>query len=249
MNENDIARFWSYVRKSGDGECWNWIGAPTFGYGYINIGGKKYRAHRVSWIIHYGEIPAGLLVCHHCDNRLCVNPKHLFLGDQKANINDALRKGRFHQGTKRKRAKLTEDDVKFILSSDKTANALASILPVTASHIHNIKRGKYYKHLNRCVITRSPAPRNRARGTILHLLHEAMRIVGQNTNIIPGHRRLGWTSGRWTNAVNILEHSGYARAVQGSGTYLTATYSCLADLCSAVESSQASLYIPHRGDM
>lgn len=94
-----------------------------------------------------------------------------------------------------------------------------------------------------CTVT-GPAPSRNARGMVLHLLYEAMQVVGQDTNMIPGHRPLRWTPGRWTNAVDILEHSGYARAVQGSGTYLTETYSCLADLCSAVESGRAKLYPP-----
>jgi hypothetical protein len=94
-----------------------------------------------------------------------------------------------------------------------------------------------------CTVT-GPAPSRSARGMVLHLLYEAMQIAGQDTNMIPGHRPLRWTPGRWTNAVDILEHSGYARAVQGSGTYLTEMYSCLADLCSAVESGRAKLYPP-----
>lgn len=54
-------------------------------------------AHRVSWILSYGEIPQGMLVLHHCDNTFCVNPTHLFLGTQRDNVHDALAKGRMPQ--------------------------------------------------------------------------------------------------------------------------------------------------------
>jgi len=76
-------------------QCWNWKNdLNKDGYGRITVSGKRYYAHRFSWIVHNGEIPADLYVLHKCDNPRCVNPKHLFLGTQKDNMADKESKGR-----------------------------------------------------------------------------------------------------------------------------------------------------------
>jgi hypothetical protein len=97
-----LNRFWAKVNKDGPiheehGQCWNWLGGLTFGYGNFCALGEG-RAHRVSYIIHNGKIPKGLFVLHKCDNPSCVNPKHLFLGTQKDNVADCVTKGRFATG-------------------------------------------------------------------------------------------------------------------------------------------------------
>jgi hypothetical protein len=75
--------------------CWLWInGNAKATYGAYRDSGKNYRAHRASWLLYCGEIPKGLYVCHKCDTPACVNPKHLFLGTQKDNIHDMIKKGR-----------------------------------------------------------------------------------------------------------------------------------------------------------
>ncbi len=90
-----IERFWGFVDRSGD--CWVWTGCTTgskLKYGIFTIMGKNIGAHVFSWKIHHGEIPEGMNVCHTCDNPLCVNPNHLFIGTQKKNIRDMVVKGR-----------------------------------------------------------------------------------------------------------------------------------------------------------
>jgi len=86
--------FWPKLDKQSDNECWNWTARKdSRGYGLLKILGQQ-KAHRVSWIIHFGEIPEGLYVCHRCDNPSCVNPAHLFTGTAKDNYKDMVNKGR-----------------------------------------------------------------------------------------------------------------------------------------------------------
>lgn len=112
-------RFWRKVDVRGPDECWPWTAGTTCGYGVVTVaGGRKIRAHRLSWQIHLGPIPEGeghhgTCVLHHCDQPSCVNPSHLFLGTQADNMADMFAKGRGRslRGENHGRAKLTENSV------------------------------------------------------------------------------------------------------------------------------------------
>lgn len=92
-----IRSFWRRVDKQDSADsCWLWRGARSnAGYGVMQLFEKRRGlAHRFSYEIAYGSIPAGLSICHKCDNPLCVRPDHLFAASQRVNIQDAKAKGR-----------------------------------------------------------------------------------------------------------------------------------------------------------
>jgi HNH endonuclease len=109
MNAADFDRFIEHIEPCG--ECWQWTGGKWGTYGRFVINGDNHAAHVLSYKHFKGAVPPGLFVCHECDNRLCVNPNHLFLGTCQDNWNDMRAKGRHARGELQWSAKLTDADI------------------------------------------------------------------------------------------------------------------------------------------
>jgi hypothetical protein len=147
------SRFWSKVEIKGENQCWEWKSkaAHDFGYGRMSFGRKiQLKAHQISWALKNGPIPSGQSILHKCDNPKCCNPNHLFLGTQKANMVDAITKGRHRpppvfSGVKHPRACFDEKQVASIKSSNLKNVELAMRFGVSERTIRRVKNEQTYK--------------------------------------------------------------------------------------------------------
>lgn len=150
--KNSAERFLNSIYKNKD-HCWEWIGHRNKGgYGRIRRNNLDWTSHRYSWFIHFGEIPNNLFVLHKCDNRICVNPDHLFLGTHKDNMKDMSNKKRTRDqnGSKHSCSKLNEFQVLEIrnrLSNGEEGKKLSIEFNVCPMTISNIKLRKKWKHI------------------------------------------------------------------------------------------------------
>lgn len=151
-------RFWSKVRIGTIDRCWEWT-AGRFrrsSYGQFMYH-RPMLAHRIVWILVYGEIPQGAgyhgtCVCHSCDNPACCNPSHLFLGSHQDNMADKDKKGRTRaaKGSAQHKAKLTEDDVVRLRKAYRGGAAirtLALIYGICLSTAYRIVANQTWKHV------------------------------------------------------------------------------------------------------
>jgi hypothetical protein len=153
----DDSRFWAKVNKTNS--CWLWIGCKTQdGYGFLHrwIHGrpKGFKAHKYSWLLNVGKVPHGINVLHTCHVRDCVNPSHLYLGTQKQNMQDAVRRfggakwikrqsGQEHPG-----AKLSNDDViriRAMLADGMAPKEIAGEFSVSKATISMIRTGRTWR--------------------------------------------------------------------------------------------------------
>ena len=157
MNKDTIRiaeeRFWPKVDKSG--ECWEWLGSNSGGYGQFYFQGRMMRATHFSLLCEGSDVPSGMLVCHSCDNPPCVNPCHLFIGTVADNNRDRDAKGRGYKHPRekyqsmqkimsRKLRRFTPDEVRAMRSSDLSGAQLARDYGVTPQTMNWILRRKIY---------------------------------------------------------------------------------------------------------
>jgi hypothetical protein len=137
-------RGWFLAHASLSDGCWEWCKQFNGkGYGRVDLKGKHIAAHRFSYSLFVGKIPNGLHVLHHCDNRKCVRPDHLFIGTEKDNQKDAAVKDR-------KKRKLTIADVfeiRRLTSSGISQTTIASRFGVHQSIVSRIKSRQRRPHV------------------------------------------------------------------------------------------------------
>lgn len=154
----EAERFWKFVDVRGPDECWPWIGkSRSAGYGSFRVGSltdgtrRQIGAHRWVCARVHGMRPEQHAL-HHCDNRICVNPGHLYPGSPADNSRDAVERGRIgytgNPGGRNPNAKLTEDDAREILRSTTKNVELARRYGVSKTQIGHIKSGKSWGHLH-----------------------------------------------------------------------------------------------------
>lgn len=148
-----IRRFWEKVDKSSPDGCWNWTASVAGkGYGQIKLPRTRRQAyaHRLSFELHFGEIPSGMLVCHKCDNPKCVRPDHLFLGTTEDNLSDMASKDRHLYGERNSEHRLVEKDVHRIFdlaASGWSQQRIAKNVGVGQPQVGRILRGLRWKHI------------------------------------------------------------------------------------------------------
>jgi hypothetical protein len=158
MDEITRKRFEDKFIKKDEKSCWIWVGASCgkyIKYGSFRINGTTDKPHRIMYRIHKGQIPEGLWICHTCDNSLCINPNHLFLGTPADNAHDRDKKGRqvAMKGEEHGMSKLTQKSIieikasmhRFITAYHKLEINLAKKYGVTKTTIRDVRRGKTWK--------------------------------------------------------------------------------------------------------
>lgn len=127
--------------------CFEWVHGrhDDAGYGRIQHRGRDIVVSRVSYELHFGPIPKGLLVCHKCDNPPCWNPNHLFAGTPLDNMRDAWKKGRMPQGTQIANSKLTADQVRAIRKDSRQLRVIAVDYGVDQAVIFRVRKGTSYR--------------------------------------------------------------------------------------------------------
>lgn len=128
--------------------CWVWVGCTAnsgYGLAFSNLKNRTVLAHRLSYEAYKSEIPKGMIVAHACDNKLCVNPNHLWLATHAENSADMVKKGRSAKGEKCGKSKLTDEQIAFIRESNLSHRKLGDMFGVSHANIGYIKRFSTWK--------------------------------------------------------------------------------------------------------
>jgi hypothetical protein len=147
-----VKRFWSYVDKRQDNECWEWKGSlmKRGNYGQLRFNKKTLKSHRLSFEINKGKINSKSLVCHSCGNSKCCNPNHLYLGNHRDNYLDSVK----HKTAYILKpinpedvhcAKINFEIAKIIRNSNESGIELAKRYGITKSMVSRIKRNLAWK--------------------------------------------------------------------------------------------------------
>ena len=130
--------------------CHEWrLNLNCGGYGTLKHKQKRWSAHRFAWAYKNGKIPDGKIVCHHCDNRKCINPEHLFLGTTQDNVNDKMQKNRFKpsRGESNGYAKLSGQAVAAIRKDPRPQRRIAQEYGISQANVSLIKNNKGWAHI------------------------------------------------------------------------------------------------------
>jgi hypothetical protein len=141
IKQSDIDRFSKNINQTDSG-CFEWTGAIflTRGYGRFWFNNKSHLAHRFAWVLKNGEIPINQIVCHSCDNRICVNSQHLWLGSHLDNARDRVNKGRSNHFPKTLPNEIEELIAELFYTTDITQKELSIRYNVTQALIGKIIR-------------------------------------------------------------------------------------------------------------
>ena len=167
-DEGVAAYIWDRVMPEPNSGCWLWIGPMGPVYGRVRYGSISEQVHRVSWRLHNKRtIPDGLFACHRCDNPICANPEHIFVGSQFDNMSDCSSKGRNGMqrhpeksafngpivrpfGEMHGMAKLTEDDVFFVHQRNAqgaSSSEIAREVGISPAHVRKLVAGRAWRRV------------------------------------------------------------------------------------------------------
>ncbi len=157
-------RYWAKVRKGGADTCWPWTASTTgtgLPYGQFRIprnmnGGRQGScyAHRMAWLLTHGAIPDGLKICHRCDNPICCNPTHLFLGTQADNLADCRQKGRMPAHRVRKLTVTQRAEIRHLRAAGHLVADLAKRYGVSKARISTLT----FRHRRQSVVCPTSVP-------------------------------------------------------------------------------------------